>query len=107
MAASMRAIMDGLVDRLHPDLPGEELGEIFDHLIYMTDDNGVDLTAVLREWLSSDDVRRVDAALSISVLFLYDTREKLVASMGPAAERFPELAAKVDGVLARWDQQRG
>lgn len=107
MAASMRAIMDGLVDRLHPDLPGEELGEIFDNLIYMTDDNGMDLVAVLRDWLKSDDIRKADAALSITVLFLFDSREKMVEQLRPVAERWNELAPKVDRILSRWDAQFG
>lgn len=107
MAASMRAIMDGLAERLHPQLPGEELGEVFDQLVYLTDDNGADLVRVCREWLGDGDVRKVDAALSLSVVFLFDSREKMVERLVPVAERWPELAVKVERVLGRWDAQFG
>jgi hypothetical protein len=102
----MRDIMETLAQRLAPALPGAALSDVFDLLIWTVDDNGADIVRVLREWVSSDDVVKVDAALSVKELFLFDSREKMVANLVPVKERFPELAPKVDQVLGRWDASR-
>jgi hypothetical protein len=101
----MRTAMDVLVRRLAPGLSGSDLGEVFDHLIWLTDDNGVDLTAVCREWLRGDDLRRVQAALSVSEVFLFGTRRELADNLLPLAERWPEVADRVAEILAAWDDQ--
>lgn len=97
--------MDGLVDRLHPALPGSELGEVFDQLVYLTDDNGTDLIKVCRQWLDGDDVRKVEAALSVSVVFLFDSKEKLEDHYLPLAARWPQLSGRVTEILKAWDKQ--
>ncbi|KAA5830211.1 hypothetical protein ABT337_31780 [Saccharopolyspora hirsuta] len=101
---SMRIIMNGLVDRLHPGLPGSALGDVLDQLIYLTDDNGSDLLQVCREWIRGSDLRRADAALSLSEVFLFNTREDLEAELGAAADRWPELAPRVAKILNDWDR---
>jgi hypothetical protein len=103
----MRTAMDVLVRRLAPGLSGADLGEVFDHLIWLTDDNGVDLTTVCLEWLRGDDLRRVQAALSVSEVFLFRTRQELADNLGPLAERWPEVAGRVREILTAWDEQHG
>jgi hypothetical protein len=102
---SMRVIMDGMLERLPADLSGSELGEVFDLLFYRTDDMGDDLVRVLREWVDSDDLRRVEAALSLSVAFLFNSREELTAHLTPVAKRWPQTAGKVEEILRVWDKQ--
>ncbi|MER7077444.1 hypothetical protein SAMN02982929_06517 [Saccharopolyspora kobensis] len=99
---SMRNIMNGLADRLHAGLPGSALGDVLDQLIYLTDDNGSDLLEVCREWVRGSDFRRADAALSVSEVFLFNTREELETELGAAAERWPELAPRVTKILENW-----
>jgi hypothetical protein len=103
----MRTAMDVLVRRLAPGLPGSDLGEVFDHLIWLTDDNGVDLTTVCLEWLRGDDLRRVQAALAVSEVFLFRTRLELADNLLPLADRWPEVAERVREILAAWDDQHG
>ena len=102
----MRTILNGMVDRLPPQLSGADLGEVLDHLIYLTDDNGSDLVAVCREWLAGEDVRRIEAALSVSELFLYDSKEKLAGTFRPLATRWPQLSERVEEILQQWDRQQ-
>ena len=84
--SSMQAIMDGMIERLHPKLPGSALGEIFDHLAWTTDDNRHDLFEICRQWLESDDIRRVDAALALNEAYLLDSREELENNLRPVAD---------------------
>jgi len=100
---TMQQIMDGLVDGLAPKLPGSVLGEVFDRLIWVLDDNGAQLIDICQEWLVGDDRRRVEAALSLGEVFLYDTREELEAHLAPVAARWPDLAPTVADLLASWD----
>ncbi|EIF00513.1 hypothetical protein SacglDRAFT_03660 [Saccharomonospora glauca K62] len=101
---SMRIIMNGLIERLHPQLPGSALGDVLDQLIYLVDDNGSDLIQVCREWVRSSDFRRVDAALSLSEAFLFNTRNELETELRAVAEKWPELAPKATKILSDWDQ---
>jgi hypothetical protein len=100
---AMRLIMAGLVDGLRPDLPGSVLGEVFDRLIWVLDDNGVALIAICREWVAGPDRRRVEAALSVSDGFLYESRAELERHLLPATERWPALAPRVAQILTGWD----
>jgi hypothetical protein len=100
---AMRQIMDGLIAGLRSDLPGSVLGEVFDRLIWILDDNGAQLVAICREWVTGDDPRRAEAALSISDGFLFESREELQTHLAPVATRWPALAPRVDEILADWN----
>ncbi|MGW5646421.1 hypothetical protein ACWEV3_27200 [Saccharopolyspora sp. NPDC003752] len=102
---SMEAIMDGLIERLHPALPGSVLGEVLDQLIYMTDDNGSDIIEVCRRWIAGDDLRRVEAALALKEAFLFRTREELVERLDAVSKQWPQLAPRIAEIIDAWDRQ--
>jgi hypothetical protein len=100
---AMRQIMNGLIDNLSPSVPGSVLGEVFDRLVWILDDEGAELVRICRDWLTGDDRRRVEAALSLTEGFLYETRDELRAHLDPVIARWPELAGRAREILADWD----
>jgi hypothetical protein len=102
---SMRVVLEGLLARLAPTLPGSSLGEILNRLVWITDDNGTDVIAVCREWLSSNDLRRIEAALSLEEGWLYDDRAELRQWLEAAASHWPQVAARVKEILETYDAQ--
>jgi hypothetical protein len=106
MNESMRTIMDGLVDGLRPDLPGSVLGDVLDRLIWILADNGRSLIEVCREWLESDDLKRVEAALSITEGFLFESDSELAHHLGKVERKWPALSPRVAEILEAWREAR-
>jgi hypothetical protein len=104
-ANSMRPILDGLLARLNPALPGSALGEVLNRLLWLTDDNGTDVIAVCREWLDSDDLRKVEAALSIEEGWLFDDPVELSNRLGAVASRWPQVTGRVKQILDAYETQ--
>ena len=102
---SMRPVLEGLMERLEPGLPGSALSEILNRLLWVTDDNGSDVVTVCREWLASGDQRRVEAALSIEDSWLYDDRHELAARLTLVREQWPQLAPRVEEILHAYDRR--
>jgi hypothetical protein len=100
-------MLDTLVDRLEPTLPGDALGEVLNRLLWLMDDNGRDLIEVCRQWLTSEDRRRVEAALSIEDSWLYEERAELRNHLAQVKERWPHLAGRIDSILGAYDRQMG
>ncbi|GAA1615502.1 hypothetical protein [Actinoplanes couchii] len=99
----MRSVMDCLIARLSPNLTGGDLDEIIHRLIWLTDDNGTDLISILREWLHSDDIRRVEAALSFDEGWLYDSGEELRSHLATVGARWPQLVPRTKKILEHHD----
>ncbi|WP_436535043.1 hypothetical protein [Actinoplanes sp. HUAS TT8] len=101
----MRAILEGLLKRLASSLSGSDLGEVLDHLVWLTDDNGHDIFEVCREWLESGERRKVEAGLGLSEAFLYNDRETYERVLLPIAARWPDLAGQVQEKLDVFNRQ--
>jgi hypothetical protein len=102
---SMRVVLEGLLARLAPTLPGNALGEILNRLVWITDDNGTDVIEVCREWLASNDLRRIEAALSLGEGWLYDDRAKLRQRLEAVAQQWPQVAPRVNEILETYEAQ--
>ncbi|WP_127509237.1 hypothetical protein [Actinoplanes solisilvae] len=73
----------------------------------MTDDNGTDVVAVCRGWLHSDDIRRVEAALSLDECWLYEDKGELRSHLSAVGSRWPQLLPRIQQILGSYDDQFG
>lgn len=102
---TISAVMSYLVKNCVPNLPANAIAEVFDRLIWCLSDNGEGILNVRRDWLSSNDMFKVEVALAMIEAFPYETREEMVSKFNDITKKYPKLKEQCNGIIARWDEQ--
>lgn len=101
-----KAFMEFLIDSRVENLPAIALAEVFDRLIWCMADNGHDILSIRLEWLKSDDVYKVDVALSMIEVFPFEDKSEMHRAFARIIQRWPQLQEKCDSWCAQWEKQR-
>lgn len=101
----MKLFMEYLVEHRAPDLPVKALAEVFDQLLWCTDDNGEEILSIRCEWLNSNSLYKAQVALAMSEVFPCYTRDEMVKLFGRITSRWPDLHGECEKWLIRWDKQ--
>ena len=101
----METIADILFRRRATNISAETLADIFGRLVWAMDDNGKEICETMCRWIASGDLERARVALAMDEVFLYRSRAEMVSAFDNVSFRFPELRARCDEVIARWDRQ--
>jgi hypothetical protein len=101
----MENIADILFRRRANNLPTDALADIFGRLVWAMEDNGREICETMCRWIASGDLERARVALAMDEVFLYRSRVEMVAAFDDVCSRFPELRARCDEIIARWDGQ--
>jgi hypothetical protein len=96
-------IMNALVEHEAPGLPATALAEVFDRLVWCTRDNGAEIVAEQRRWLTGRDERRVAIALEMKEVLPFDDRATLVRALDSIRQQWPARAARCQRHLQDWD----
>lgn len=91
-----------LVERKANELPPEALAEVFDKLIWCMDDNGIEISAVQRKWLVSQERYLVQVALHMKDACPFQTLGDLFESLEKATNNFPDLRFSINGFKEMW-----
>lgn len=103
----MEEVMNFLWGRSAKNLPADALAEVFDRLIWCMDDNGSDIEDVRIKWIRSEDISKVEIALTMSETYPFDSRVELIRELGEVRKKWPTLKPICDEVLNKWDRQFG
>ena len=98
-------VMSFLVERSITGLPAKELGSVFDKLVWCMDDNGGEINLERRNWLRSDDKKKVEIALSMSEMFPFDSRNEMLDCFESVKQKWPEFEEICNSFLDDWDEQ--
>ena len=79
-------------NRVH-GLPASYFADVLDRLIWCLSDNGSSVLEMQLEWLSSEDPDRVEVALAISEVELFQTEADARNQLRRISERWPHLRA--------------
>ncbi|GAA5531304.1 hypothetical protein [Herpetosiphon gulosus] len=93
MRLSMDVAIDTLFNHLSISSTSGLFAEIIDQLIWLIDDPGMDLQRILRDWLTADDIKKVQVALSIQGMALLESDAERHAMREQIICRWPELEA--------------
>ncbi|MGI5226518.1 hypothetical protein [Actinoallomurus sp. CA-142502] len=95
----METLLSGLLERLDD----EDLAEVCDTLSWKFQDNGTEMLDTVRSWLDGDDIRRIEAALTINDGFLFRTREESETAFTKLVARLPQFRKRTEAILQAWD----
>ncbi|GLY84272.1 hypothetical protein [Actinoallomurus iriomotensis] len=95
----METLLTGLLERLDD----EDLAEVCDTLSWKFQDNGTEMLDTVRSWLEGDDIRRIEAALTINNGVLFRTREEIEAAFTRLVVRQPRFRTRTEAILQEWD----
>lgn len=76
------------------------LADIFELLIWATDDNGSEILRAVERWLLSDDQDRVRVAVEVQDVFPFRHRAEMDAALAVVKARWPDLAEQCDRLAA-------
>lgn len=91
MSSPMRMAMEILVESFVAGGDPKWLADIFDRLLWLTNDNGTAIQAVRAEWLATGDILRTQIALEMEEAFPSGDRNGLVDLLSLASSRHPSL----------------
>jgi hypothetical protein len=104
---TMSEVLEYLVDMRAAALKPKSLAELFDQMIWLTDDNGGAIHEVRRQWLEGNDPLRVEVALLMSEAFPFGARPDMEKVFNNICNRWPEFRALCVKILDDWDKQFG
>jgi hypothetical protein len=88
-----------------PSAEPEWIAEILARLVWLTDDNGHEISNSLRRWLAEEDLPKVEIALAFREVWLWNTRKEMDLILGPIEARFPTLLGQCSSLRAAWQEQ--
>ncbi len=91
MSMTMDTALDYLVGQLSKQTPPEFFAEILDEFIWLIDEPLKDLCRVLRSWLTADDRKKVQIALSMQEIALLESDAERHAIFEQIIHRWPDL----------------
>ena len=103
---SSSVLAEMIFEQRSPNLQTGAIASILDGLIWTTADNGAGICDCLRGWLHSGDESQVAEALELKNVFLWNSRDEILADMELLEERHPSLVAQIESRLEAWDQNR-
>ena len=98
-------IAEYIYQRRAKSVEPEWIAEILGRLSWLMDDNGSEIHQALERWLASGSHEQAMIALSYDDTFPYRTREEMIEGFSRLQSRFPDLKARCDEIVLRWDQQ--
>jgi hypothetical protein len=108
MSVSVTAAwMNHFVEHGASGLKPRDFAEVFDRLIWLTDDNGGEILDELERWLREGDERRVRVALALESVFPFRDRSSMARELERIAAAWPELDARCRELVKRRDQAVG
>ncbi|MGF1486428.1 MAG: hypothetical protein ACFBSE_04875 [Prochloraceae cyanobacterium] len=89
---------EDLAQRLYRDIPQDYpwdlIAELYDILIWSTNDNGTALIKTTQQWLlEGDDIRKIQIALNLGV-YPFKERSKMVEVLSKLAIQYPAIASR-------------
>ncbi|XSG74414.1 hypothetical protein ACP8Y2_19765 [Herpetosiphon llansteffanensis] len=92
MSMTIDRAIEYLFIRLTKKVPPEHFAAEMEGLIWLMDaQGGADIYRVMREWLYSDQIEKVRAALAITQTVLLDSDEACQTAVAQIVSRWPEL----------------
>jgi len=88
-----------------PSAEPEWIAELLARLVWLTDDNGHEISNSLRRWLAEDELAKVEIALAFREVWLWNTREEMDAILRSVQVRFPALHRQYAALRAAWRNQ--
>lgn len=88
-----------------PSAEPEWIAELLARLVWLTDDNGHEISNSLRRWLAEGDLPKVEIALAFREVWLWNTREEMNAALCQVEARFPTLLEQCATLRAAWQKQ--
>ncbi|KAB2352738.1 hypothetical protein F8566_00320 [Actinomadura rudentiformis] len=95
----METILLGLLERMD----AENLAYVCETLVWNVEDNGAEIMAVCRSWLTGSDPALIEAALTVNDGLLFRTRDEMSSAFTRLAERHPQFAPRTTEILRNWD----
>ncbi|MRW92280.1 hypothetical protein GJ699_19990 [Duganella sp. FT80W] len=83
----------------------EWIAEILARLVWLTDDNGHEITNSLRRWLNEEDSAKVQIALLFRELWLWDTCTEMDSVLDSVEARFPAFSGQCASLRLDWKKQ--
>ncbi|WP_374582838.1 hypothetical protein [Pseudoduganella sp.] len=88
-----------------PSAEPEWIAELLARLVWLTDDNGHEISDSLRRWLAEDDLAKVEIALAFREVWLWNTRDEMDTILRSVEARFPTLLGQCAALRAAWKNQ--
>jgi len=88
-----------------PSAEPEWIAEILARLVWLTDDNGLEISNSLRRWLTEDDLTKIEIALAFREVWLWSTPEEMDTILSSVEARFPALCDQCATLRADWQKQ--
>ena len=99
-------IADLIYQRRAKSADPEWIADILGRLVWLMDDNGAEIHEAMVRWCESGSHEQASIALhSCDEVFLYETREEMVAKFSGLQSRFPDLKSQCDEIIQQWDKQ--
>ena len=102
---TISVFMSYLVENRARNLPPDALAEVFDRLIWCMSDNGEEISNERRNWLSGDDLFKVEIALAMKETFPCNTRDEMLSKIESIIRKWPGLQNRCNMILSEWDKQ--
>ncbi len=84
-----------------------DFSETLDMLLWKFQDNGGEMLATLRVWLTGDDLAKIEAALNFNGGFLFSTRDDMESAFATLTGRYPHFRDRTVEILRAWDARFG
>jgi hypothetical protein len=90
--------------RAHSANP-EWIADILTRLLWLTEDNGQEITNSLRRWIGERDPLKVQIALLVDEVWLWESHGEMEDTLGAVVARFPALSELCTAQRGQWNQQ--
>ncbi len=88
-----------------PSAEPEWIAELLARLVWLTDDNGYEISNSLRRWLAEGNLSKVEIALAFREVWLWETRDQMDTILSSVEARFPALLEQCAALRTVWQQQ--
>lgn len=93
-------MMDYVVDHACKDIDlSEEIGNVFDQLIWIFEDNGADIEVVREKWLMSNDFKRISVALNMNSVYPFIDEGDMISCLNRISQLYPSLEYKCQNLI--------
>lgn len=103
---SVEQVLDHLIAHRASALPLKALADVFDRLIWITDDNGAEILRLRDQWLAGDDPVRAEIALRMNEVYPAESETGFDALAAKVGSRWPDLVWLVEQSREAWRAQR-
>jgi hypothetical protein len=98
-------IADQIFEKRARGVEPKWFAEFFQKLIWMMNDDGIEICQAMRQWVVSGDVERAKVALEFTDAFYFRNRAEMLQVLTDLVKRFPELSQQCNEYISLWDHK--